>query len=291
MNQWIYSILLLLIVSFAPLCYSQSCDSPAQLRLAVPSTLYDPADLAVTEAMVNHIAAQLKIPVTLLHFDSDEQLALAMINEQLDIAYLGTLAYLHIHHANPAIQAFAMPAGNRLSNTAIGYYSLLISRAGSTLTDIASTKNSVLALVGPGSTSGYLVPKRLFKQQYGIELDQHFSTLIYSGRHQSSVHAVLEGKVDAAFIASTMLEQEINIDAVQRQDFNIIWRSPSITPGPFAMRASLCKPLREAIIHSFLNLHHNAVASHWLGLLNSKRLTPASDSDYQVMRQTLGLTP
>ena len=68
------------------------------------------------------------------------------------------------------------------------------------------------------------------------------------------------------------------------EDFNILWRSPSVPQDPFVYSGKLCDPIKKAISSTFLDLGNDASAQKFLANLKSSKFVPMSDKDYDVIR-------
>ena len=138
-----------------------------------------------------------------------------------------------------------------------GYKSVLITKKGSKFGTIESLHGAVLALVDPASTSGAIIPEFVFSKEIGKPLKEYFSRVVFSGGHDLSSIAVVEGKADAAFVASHRLMEVVNAGKVSLTDFNVLWVSPRLPQDPFVYRTTLCEPLRAKIVETFLSVDQN----------------------------------
>ena len=71
---------------------------------------------------------------------------------------------------------------------------------------------------------------------------------------------------------------------VKLEDFNILWRSPSVPQDPFVYSGKLCDPIKKAVASTFLNLGNDAAAQKFLANLKSSKFVPMTDKDYDVIR-------
>lgn len=107
-------------------------------------------------------------------------------SKRADVAILNTLGYILAH------EKYGTEARLKLINRGREeYYGQIITRVDGpkTLKDLNGKK---FAFVDPASTSGYLLPQRLFKQN-NIKLKES----IFAGKHDSVVIAVYQKQVDA----------------------------------------------------------------------------------------------
>jgi len=107
-------------------------------------------------------------------------------SKRADIAIINTFGYIL------ANEKYGVQARLKLINRGRDeYYGQIIAHVDGAKT-IHDLQNKKFAYVDPASTSGYLLPLRLFKQEK-IKIKEH----MFAGKHDSVVQAVYQKKVDA----------------------------------------------------------------------------------------------
>ena len=76
------------------------------------------------------------------------------------------------------------------------YYAAIITRADSGIRTIEDLRGKTFAFGDSLSTTGHVLPRKMFKD-HGIDPVRDFKRILYSGGHDATVLAVLNGKVDA----------------------------------------------------------------------------------------------
>jgi phosphonate transport system substrate-binding protein len=76
------------------------------------------------------------------------------------------------------------------------YYAAIITRADSGIRTINDLRGKTFAFGDSLSTTGHVFPRKMFKD-HGIDPVRDFEKILYSGGHDATVLAVLNGKVDA----------------------------------------------------------------------------------------------
>src|SRR5689334_25296968 len=112
---------------------------------------------------------------------------------------------IHIASYGPASFARARVTGVKTdafvidvnSDGSKGYYSVFYVLAKSPYQKIEDLKGKNLGLVDPNSTSGNNMP-RFKMHQMGVEPDNFFSNVIFTGSHENAVLALAQGTVDVA---------------------------------------------------------------------------------------------
>ena len=72
-----------------------------------------------------------------------------------------------------------------------------------------------------------------------LDLEKFFDKVVYTGSHELSTVAVVQGKVDAAFVASHRFDNVVNKGEATLEGVNILWQSDPIPQDPFVYRLSL----------------------------------------------------
>ena len=192
--------------------------------------------------LLKHLSKGLNLPVEFVRAESYESVTDGLVSGGIDIAWIGPAGYLLAHLRNPLIEAFAnltleqgpfTPAGNN-------YQALLVVRADHpfrTLDDLNTTR---VALTDPLSTSGSLIPNHSFAQAIGKPLSKIFKSQVYTGSHDRSIEALLDGRVDAAFIASVRADDFVRLEKMRPDALRVLWRSEPIHYDPFVFGPEVC---------------------------------------------------
>lgn len=204
----------------------------------------------------------------------------ALRSKKLDIALLGPFSYA-LATTVADIEAFALLETQRQGAT---YRSVIIARRDHDIHGLADLAGKTFAFVDPGSTSGFLFPKAgLIKAGYNP--DTYFSRVIFSGGHDASAIAVQNGKVDAAAVADALLETAYSRGMMNEDEVAVIWTSEAIPGAPIVYRRDLPEQLKARIRDAFGKIRDVP----WGPKSTIKRWVPASDADYDVVRETARL--
>jgi phosphonate transport system substrate-binding protein len=101
------------------------------------------------------------------------------------------------------------------------------------------------------STSGHLMPRHFLRER-GIRPEAFFSTVRYSGAHDTSALWVQQGVVDLSAANGLVVEAmraQSRLDGVR-----VLWESPGYPDYVWAAQGALAEPLRERIVAAFLEL-------------------------------------
>lgn len=202
----------------------------------------------------------------------------ALRSKKLDVAYLGPFSYV-LASSVANVEAFAVAETKKTGQSS--YKSLILARKDSGLRTVTDLKGKNFAFVDPSSASGHLFPKAGL-QQLGIEPDQLFGRVIFSGSHDASILAVANKKVDAAAVADRIFATAVAKGQVKQDDFVALWTSKPIPESPMVWRKDLDPALKDKLAKALAGLKDVKWGDQ--GVLNG--FQPTSDAAYDVVRET-----
>lgn len=206
----------------------------------------------------------------------------AMRSNKIDFAKLGPFAYLLAERevgAEPVVMEYSSKTGG-------GYYSLLITRADSGIESIEDLKGKTLAYPDPASTSGYLMPKAMFKKR-NLDMDTYFSKLLSTGGHDGTILAVANKKVDAGAVATIDFDKMIEIGKVKESEFRVLWKSDLVPNSPIVVRPGLDEQLKNRIGQAFLDAEMKAPNA--MKNVDILKYMPVDKMTYKSVREAVEL--
>lgn len=278
---------LLLTSLLATLAHAQCAQQ--SLRIAIIPNTNKPLEVLQREyqPLLTLLRTTLDMPVELVPASTSyESVVDAIVSGGVDIAWLGPASYIMAHRRDPRIEPFASltispgfftPAGHH-------YQSLLLTRR-ATITDIEALRGKQVALSDPASTSGSVVPNVEFAAAVGQPLTRYFSSVVYAGSHDKALDALLDGRVQAAFIASVEVDAYLRHGRISRDTFDIQWRSAPIYYSPYVFSGSLCPALKERVRFAMLNSQQELAP--FLETQDATGLVSASHSEYEPLQRLL----
>ena len=277
---------LLALGACSPLARAAACERPGRLRFSIIPRGDVRKELAELQPLLDKLRAALGIPLEVYAAPSYGAVVEALQSGAVHLARIGPASYVSARSADPQLTPFANYANkaSRFQPAGAFYHSLLIVRAGSRIADLAALRGKRLALVDPESTSGALIPRRVFARQVDAPLESYFAQVGYTGSHTQSVNRVLAGQIDAAFVGSQNLAAEMASTPARERQIRVVWRSGPIPTDPFVLRGQLCDDLKERIRNAFFS-RGGPQSAHVLDRLNVTRFVPVSDRDYRIVRE------
>lgn len=212
----------------------------------------------------------------------------AMGSKRADVAILNTLGYVLANEKYGAEARLKFVNRGRDS-----YNGQIIVRADSGITNVKQLNGKKFAFVDPASTSGYLLPSRLFRKE-GVKLKE----TIFAGKHDTVVLAVYQKKVDGGATFYTPPDDDgTPKDArwLLRTQFpdvydkiKILQLTDTIPNDPLVFRKDMPEELKEKITTSLERYIKTPEGAKVLkDLYHITEFKRATDADYEPVRSYL----
>lgn len=226
-----------------------------------------------------------------------------LIADQVDIAFLGSFAYVIATHNDAAITPLA--SAIEAKGAEPGYYSLGIAPGDSPdINGLEDFEGRSVCFVDPGSTSGFLYPSAGLIDAGVITSGQESDVAagvepVYAGAHDASALAVAAGDCEAGFAMQSMVEDTLPAAGeLAEGDLKEVWRSPKISGSLFVGNDALGE---DTLTKLGTLLTEKANAEYLLAqgycdgdcLLTDEDawgFAPAKDSDYDGTREVCTIT-
>ena len=280
----------MMVISFwgvgSQLAMAATCENPEALTLAIIPTEESVAELQLYKPVTDRMEKLTGKKIQFYMPTSYASVVEGLLSKFVDVAVLGPYSYVIANSKDKSIEVFATYAKRpgHMQEEGPGYRGVLISKRGSKFTSIDSLKGSTLGLTDPGSTSGNLMPRVAFTKVIGKDLEKFFGRVVYTGSHELSSVAVVEGKVDAAFVATHRFDNVVNKGEASLDGVNILWKSDPIPQDPFVYRNTLCENIKANIRETFIGLKGQPGAKKFLDNVKSNTFVSMSSDDYNIIR-------
>jgi phosphonate transport system substrate-binding protein len=214
----------------------------------------------------------------------------ALRANKLDVAFLTPASYvLAKSEANVRVALKSERRGSPY------YYAAIITRADSGIKSIEDLRGKTFAFGDPLSTSANVFPRKMF-YEHGIDPVRDFKQILYSGGHDATILAVLNGKVDAG---ATYANSPDNQDTAwvrylktpeQIKKIRAIAFSEPIPADNLVLNGNLDEAIAKKIEEIFLTLSRNPEGKKMLrDLYQIDGFVPATDKDYESVRQAFAI--
>ncbi|MEX0806843.1 MAG: phosphate/phosphite/phosphonate ABC transporter substrate-binding protein [Candidatus Binatia bacterium] len=209
---------------------------------------------------------------------------------KLDIAFLTPASYVFAkNEANVKVILKSERQG------IASYYAAIITRADSGIKKLEDLRGKTFAFGDSLSTSGNIFPRKMFKER-GIDPVRDFKQVLYSGGHDATVLAVLNGKVDAG--ATYANSPDGNDTAWMRylkdpedvKKIHAIAFSEPIPADNLVINGNLDESIARKVKESFLELSRDPKGKKMMrDLYQIDGFVPATDSDYDSVREAFSI--
>lgn len=210
-----------------------------------------------------------------------------MGSKKVDIAFLPTFGYLLAHEK---YGAEALLKASRNGETT--YRAAIVTRSDRNIKSINDLNGKKIAYVDPASTSGYILPKKLFMDSK-IKPGQE----VFQGKHDAVVTAVYQGQVDAgAIFYNKPVDGKIK-DAREKvktqfpdieDKVKILTLTDDIPNDPIVIRKEVNAEAKGKIAKAFQACVAK-LPDAFRGINNSDAFAQVKDTDYDGIRKTVKL--
>ena len=220
-----------------------------ELTIGISSGENETDAIARTQPYADYLSRELGVPVNIVRGTDYAAVIEAMRSGHVQFASVGPAAYAL---ARKVMGEDIAPVAVTLDQDGnLGYYSVIAVRADSPYQTLEDIKGKSFAFADPNSTSGYAVPSYYLATELNTSADEYFSEVAFSGGHEQSVMALVNGTFEAV---ATHWRNETagNIQTMEKKGLiqpgstRIIWKSPVIPNTPVMMLTTLPQELQDA---------------------------------------------
>lgn len=219
-----------------------------ELTIGISSGENETDAIARNQPYADYLSRELGVPVKMIRGTDYAAVIEAMRAGHVQIASVGPAAYAL---ARKIMGEDIAPVAVTLDNEGnLGYYSVIAVRADSPYQSLEDIKGKSFAFADPNSTSGYAVPSYYLATELNTSADEYFSEVAFSGGHEQSVMALVNGTFEA--VATHWRNEESgNIQNMEKKGLipagstRIIWTSPIIPNTPVMINTTLPQELQE----------------------------------------------
>jgi phosphonate transport system substrate-binding protein len=168
------------------------------------------------------------------------------------------------------------------------YHSQFIVSAGSDATSLLDLKNLRFASADPLSNTGWLYPAYVLHNE-GIDHDNFFSEVMYTGGHDRAILAVANGVADGAAVDSLVLDQLLISKPGLESKVRVIHTSVAYGMPPVVVHPGIDPTLRAQLREALLTMHKSPEGAAALALLQIDRFLPPDPTKYELVEKMMGV--
>jgi phosphonate transport system substrate-binding protein len=273
-----------LIAGLAPITVSASAADRLHLVLT-PSQ--KPTDLLATGEEFGQVLARLVgVPVRVTVASDYAAVIEALRNRTADLAFVHPGGYVLASR-----EARAVIVAKNLWHGKASFTSRIYVRRQAGLKTLEDLRGKTIAFVDPASSSGYIYPMVMLIQRglvTGRDPKTFFKEVVFSGAHDASMRALLNGHVDA--IASFDLAREQYLkDPAERERVVFVAESVPIPEAGIAARDGLDPAVVARVRAALLQIRAPAHAALLKRLYDIDGFEAAEDREYDPVRAAIDL--
>lgn len=258
---------------------------PGPLRLT--SCQADNAE-HLARAVARYLGRRLGVPTEFVDGISWQERERLLDRGAIHVGWICGLPYVaRADRPRPGVSLLAAPvmAGMRYAGRPV-YFSDVLVRADSPARCFGDLRGSRWGYNEPRSHSGY----EIVRYQLAMRSEQagFFRAAVETGAHQATLQLIVDGKVDASAVDSTVLETEIRRRPALGRALRVIetW-GPSPAP-PWVASRRLPAGLRSQLRGLMLGMHLDPAGRAILREARMRRFGKVSDADYNPIRRMTG---
>jgi phosphonate transport system substrate-binding protein len=275
----------LLIGSFALMARPTGAADPPLHLVLTPSQ--KPTDLLATGEEFGRVLTKLTgIPVRVTVASDYAAVIEALRNRTADLAFVHPGGYVLASR-----EAKATIVVRNLWHGKSSFTSRIFVRKDGGIKSVEELRGRTIAFVDPASSSGYIYPMVLLIQKGFVknrDPKTFFKEVVFSGAHDASMRALLNGHVDA--IASFDLAREQYLkDPAERERLVFVAETPEIPEAGICARAGLDPATLSKVRAALLQIRAPEYAELLKRLYEIDGFAPAEDRDYDPVRAAIEL--
>jgi phosphonate transport system substrate-binding protein len=255
-----------------------------ELTIGISSSENENDAIARNEPYAAYLSRKLGVPVNVVRGTDYAAVIEAMRSGNVHFASIGPANYALAHKVmGDGIRPVAVSLDEEGSR---GYYSILAVRADSEYQTLEDVAGQSFAFADPNSTSGYAVPSYYLSTVLGTTADDYFGTVAFSGGHEQSVIALLNGTFEVVATHTTNerrgnIQRMVEKGMIEPGSTRTIWTSPIIPNSPVVMRTDLPEELQQAFVDAIFSFkEEDPEAFDLLHSGLSSGYAPATHEDY-----------
>jgi phosphonate transport system substrate-binding protein len=153
-------------------------------------------------------------------------------------------------------------------------------------------KDKVLAFGSRLSTSGHLMPRHFLVQQ-GIDAEEFFSEVRYSGAHDRTVEWVVNGQADLGVANAAVVSRLHQQGRINPGQIRVLWETPHYADYVWAVNRRVPQAVYDQLLQAFLRLSPaNPEHGKILDATGGQLYLPATEEDFlalEAIGRSLGL--
>jgi phosphonate transport system substrate-binding protein len=261
---------------------SKDLEEKPVFRVAIAPMVSPEKSHEMYEGLVDYIAEKLKRKPVALYRPTYSETNDLVRYQRCDVAVVCTYPFIR-GEREFGMQALAVPQIKGETT----YQSFIIVPQSSSAKSLFDLRGARFAAADIMSTTGWLFPAMTIMNA-GENPNHFFGNLLFTGSHDKSIQAVMDGFVDGAAIHGIVYDQMIADNPSIPKKIKIISKSPPFGIPPIVAHPGIDQNLRQATISILLDMHNNARGRRILDKLQIERFVVPPKGLFNDLRQAIG---
>ncbi len=257
----------------------QKENSTPTLRIAIAAVISPNETFVLYKDLLDYISEKLEMSVNLIQRETYEEVNDLVRNNELDLAFVCSGAYVDGH------DQFGMEL--LVAPVAYGepiYYSYIIVPVNSKINSIEDLRGKRFAFTDPMSNTGKLSPTYILAQK-NEDIESFFSDYIFTYNHDKSIEMVAHALVDGAAVDGLIWEYVNSQHPALTAQTKIINKSDPYGIPPIVVPSGLNPQLKKTMRDIFLNIHNDEEGMKILTKLQIDKFVVLDDQRYDSIRE------
>jgi phosphonate transport system substrate-binding protein len=236
-----------------------------EIRVAVAPIVSPEKSMEMYEPFVSYVGGKLGMKPTALYRPTYSETNDLVRYQQCDIAIVCTYPFIR-GEKEFGMQALVVPQVDGETT----YQSIIVVPHASHAKTLLDLRGKRFASADIMSTTGWLFPAILL-MDVGENPGKFFGEHVFTGSHDRSLQAVIDGFVDGAAVHGIVYNQIIAEDPSIKQKVRVLAKSPPFGIPPIVVHPDLDPKLRKEIISVLLGMHEDVQGKQILAKLQIER--------------------
>lgn len=203
------------------------------------------------EPLMKYLSDELNMKVKFTPVSDHSAAVEALVNKQVDMAWLGGFTFVQ---AKTLSNDNVLPIVQRVEDEKFTSVFITTNKDIHSLSDL---KNKTVIFGSNSSTSGHLMP-RSFLLDKGLNPEQDFKRIAYSGAPDATISFVANGRFDAGVVNSKVWEKFVKEGKVDSQKVRVFYTTPHYYDFNWTVHKSVPHEVQNKLIKAFIALNQDS---------------------------------